>query len=168
MLCGVVGSGKSTWIEKQGFDWITPDSTDKQRQTETNRAVLVSSDAHIDKHAEHRGSTYNGVFKDYIGTATFLMNKDLEFAIKHGYDIVWDQTNLDSKTRASKLAKIPPEYEKTAVAFNVPDEVELNRRLGIRPGKTIPPDVVRQMQDRYQVPTKDEGFNEIIQVKNVT
>ncbi len=150
MLCGVVGSGKSTWLAKQAFDW--------------NRTVLVSSDAHIEKHAKHNSSTYNDVFKDYIGTATDLMYKDVDFAIEHEYDIVWDQTNLNPKTRKAKLDKIPSNYEKIAVAFNVPDEKELERRLGNRPGKTIPPDVVQSMRNSYQLPTENEGFDKIISV----
>ena len=48
--------------------------------------------------------------------------------------------------------------------FRTPEEKELQRRLNSRPGKVIPPDVVKSMIDNFEEPTKEEGFDEIIYV----
>ena len=51
-----------------------------------------------------------------------------------------------------------------AVVFRTPEEKELQRRLNSRPGKVIPPDVVKSMIDNFEEPTKEEGFDEIVAV----
>ena len=81
-------------------------------------------------------------------------------AVKNDGDIVWDQTNLNRKTRAKKLIMIPDYYEKIAVVFPVPDD--LDKRLANRPGKTIPYHVMKNMIDSFEYPQMDEGFNVIV------
>ena len=144
MLLGVPGSGKSTWIGQQ--DW-------------TKDCVLVSSDKLIDIEAARQGKTYNDVFKEYIDEANRLMLEDVKAAVAEGKDIIWDQTNTSRKSRKSKLAKVP-DYRKIAVVFATPDESEWTRRLGNRPGKTIPMPVLKAMAEGLQMPTEDE-FDEI-------
>ena len=61
ILIGVPGSGKSSWVANQMFDW--------------NRTVVASSDGHIERHAKSIGKTYNDVFKDYAPKAMKLMNE---------------------------------------------------------------------------------------------
>lgn len=150
MMIGVSGSGKSTWINKQNFDW--------------NNTVLVSTDAIIDRTAKKLGKTYSDVFSTTIKSAAQEMNQQLEQAIKNNMNIVWDQTNLTAKARQSKLAKIPKNYRKVAVFFEVPDEQELERRLQSRPGKNIPASVVASMRQQLEMPTAREGFDKIIVV----
>lgn len=150
MLIGVPGSGKSTWVARQNFDWI--------------RTRIISTDNIIDRRAQELGNTYSEVFNDFIKDATNQMNRDLTQAIANGDDLLWDQTNLTAKSRASKLVKIPKNYHKVAVYFSTPDEQELMRRLANRPGKTIPAKVVANMVLQLQPPTKAEGFDEIITV----
>ena len=41
---------------------------------------------------------------------------------------------------------------------------EHERRLSSRPGKSIPAHVMKTMKENLQFPTKDEGFNEIVNV----
>jgi predicted kinase len=144
MLIGVPGSGKSTWIGQQ--DWAKD-------------CVLVSSDKLIDIEAARQGKTYNDVFKEYIDEANRLMLEDVKAAVAEGKDIIWDQTNTSRKSRKSKLAKVP-DYRKIAVVFATPDEAEWTRRLGNRPGKTIPMPVLKAMAEGLQMPTEDE-FDEI-------
>ena len=54
-----------------------------------------------------------------------------------------------------------PDYEHIAVVFKTPEHKELMRRLMSRPGKVIPEDVVFDMIDNFEMPTKEEGFEEI-------
>lgn len=152
ILVGVPAAGKSSWIAVQPFDWT--------------RTVVVSSDGHIEKHAKSIGKTYSDVFKDYASTAMELMDKDVDDAIAKGYDILWDQTNTTAKARASKLKRIPADYEKIAVMFMTPEDKEHARRLASRPGKNIPANVIASMKAQLQIPTEKEGFDHIIYVGN--
>ena len=148
MMVGVPGSGKSSWIAKQNFDW--------------NTTMVVSSDAIIDQRAAAQGKTYSDVFQDEIKAATLQMNQNLRDAIDNNMNIVWDQTNLTAKSRAGKLSQIPKNYRKIAVFFPTPDAKELQRRLASRPGKTIPQNIVIGMISQLQKPSEAEGFDEII------
>lgn len=151
ILVGLPGSGKSTWI--------------KSKNAEGNY-VVVSSDDEIEKYAKSKGLTYSDVFQDYVKTATNLMNANFRSAIANGSDIIWDQTNLSKKKRRSILDQLPKSYRKIAVVFRV-DADELQRRLDKRAqeeGKTIPTHIVDSMRKTFEIPTKEEGFHEIIMV----
>ncbi len=145
MLIGVPGSGKSTWVNSQ--DWVRD-------------CALVSTDKLIELEAARQGRTYNDVFKDYISEATKLMNEDVNMAAAEGHDIIWDQTNVNAKSRSKKLAMLP-DYEKIAVVFNTPSANELMKRLASRPGKEIPWSVMTSMINNFEMPTEEEGFKEI-------
>lgn len=146
MLVGVPGSGKSTWIQNQKF----------------NNTVIISSDDIIEKIAKEQGKTYSEVFKTEIKNATAQMNLELQAAISSNKDIIWDQTNINKNTRRSKLLSIPNAYKKIAVVFPIPSPTELARRLGSRPGKTIPPQIIDQMITGFEKPDHSEGFDDII------
>lgn len=148
MLIGVPGSGKSTFLAKQDL---------------TN-AVVLSTDNYIEHFAKLNNKTYSEIFKSVIGEATRLMHEDLRKAILDQKDIYWDQTNLNAKTRAGKLAQIPMVYEKVAVFFPTPGDEELARRLAGRPGKTIPANVVLGMKSQLEKPTEAEGFDRVVTV----
>jgi predicted kinase len=152
ILVGLPAAGKSSWIAVQPFDWT--------------RTVVASSDGHIERYAKSMGQTYSDVFKDYASTAMKLMHADVSDAIEKGYDIIWDQTNVNAKTRASKLKAVPDNYEKIAVMFATPEDKEHIRRLNNRPGKHIPPEVIANMKAQLEVPSEEEGFDKIIFADN--
>jgi predicted kinase len=146
MLIGVPASGKSTWVRKNaGAD-----------------SVIASSDDYIDAQAAAAGKTYSEVFDQHVKAATQHVEQTVAQAVKLGSDIVWDQTNLTVKSRKTKLAAIPDNYEKIAVVFATPDSNEWRRRLASRPGKTIPNNILLGMQSSMQLPTVDEGFDKIV------
>lgn len=147
MLVGVPGSGKSTWLAKQSFDW-------------TN-TIIASTDNIISHRAEDQGKTYSEVFQQEIKSATAEMNNLIRDALAEGLNVIHDQTNLTAKTRASKLAQVPDVYEKVAVFFPTPSDDELKRRLASRPGKMIPANVVLAMKSQLQMPTEAEGFDQV-------
>jgi heterogeneous nuclear ribonucleoprotein U-like protein 1 len=145
---GVPGSGKSTWIANQSWN----DGT-----------VFVSTDQHVEDYAKSVGKTYSQVFKDYMPTAIDLMSRQVIAARKTGVDIVWDQTSTTKAARARKINMLKDwKYEAIAVVFPTPEPEELKRRLASRPGKEIPDSVMKQMINNFSVPTKAEGFNEVI------
>jgi predicted kinase len=145
-LIGVPGSGKSTWIKNQPW---------------AKDAVVVSTDNHVEDYAEKMGKTYSEVFDKYMPTAVQLMTDDVINARKNNLDIIWDQTSTTVASRKRKF-KMLPNYKHIAVVFTTPNAEELKKRLGSRPGKTIPDHVIRSMINNFEMPTKAEGFSDII------
>lgn len=150
MLIGVPGSGKSTWYSK----FVT------EATKGPHNLSYISTDMIIDLVARSQGKTYDQVFQDNIKNAEKMMYESVVDAVQDGCDIVWDQTNLNRKSRAKKLIMIPDHYEKIAVYFPTPDDLE--QRLANRPGKTIPYHVMKSMLSSIEYPQMDEGFNKII------
>lgn len=150
MLVGVPGSGKSTWISKQPFDW--------------EHTILASTDKFVDAVAKRQQSTYSEVFRDVMPQAVRHMAKEVSDAVKAGYDIVWDQTSCTKAARKKKFNMLPQSYEIIGIVFKTPDPVTLRKRLDSRPGKIISPEVVQKMIDSWEEPTMSEGFSEIIYV----
>lgn len=149
MLIGVPGSGKSTWIANLVED-----------ENPAAYIHVASTDSLIELDAKLRGKTYDEVFRSAIKDAEKAMYAMVIEAAKDDMDIVWDQTNLNRKTRAKKLIMIPDHYEKIAVVFSVPADLE--ERLANRPGKTIPAVVMTNMIDSFEYPELDEGFDVIV------
>lgn len=151
MLCGVPYSGKSTWTKKKLYE-------------ENNRYTLIvlSTDDIISNICRDHETTYDESFKLLFDYANLVMNKDVAFAIKHGCDMIWDQTNLTVGSRAKKLARIPKDYRKVAINFSIPDYEELKHRVESRQDKIIPWSVMEEMFSQYVPATLEEGFDEVI------
>ena len=145
MLIGVPGSGKSTYRASLPAD-----------------ATVLSTDDQIEAIAAGLGKAYTEVFRDHIAGAEKDMYQRAMKAFAAGEDVIWDQTNLTAKTRAKKLIMVPDEYEKIAVYFDTPEAAELQRRLDSRKGKTIPANILMGMASQLQRPTREEGFDRII------
>ena len=145
MLVGIPGSGKSTWVSNQSW---------------ASKCVYLSSDKFIEEYAVSVNKTYNEVFNEYVKTATQRLNKQAITANVAESDAIWDQTNMSIKSRKDKL-KLFPCYKKIAVVFSNPDDEELARRLASRPGKHISDAVIKSMINNFQMPTVEEGFDEI-------
>lgn len=151
ILVGVPGSGKSTWISKAPVDW--------------SNTVVASTDNYVEQEAKKQGKTYTEVFNDVMPIAVDHMAKTVVDAIHNNQNIIWDQTSTTKHTRAKKIRMLPNNYEIIAVVFPTPDEKELSRRLGNRPGKVIPDEVVRSMISKWEEPSESEGFHKIIYVR---
>ena len=147
MMCGAPCSGKSTSSKKfedQGF-------------------VRVSTDDYIEAYAAAHGLTYGDVFEKLFKSAEAMMYQALETAIREKKNIIWDQTNLSSKSRRYKMSKIPSSYEKIVIFMDTPLDVLLERNK-IRfqeTGKNIPDNVFRRMLAQAEIPTENEGWDSI-------
>ena len=151
MLVGLPASGKSTWVNEYMKD-----------HPET---VIISSDNNVEQLCENAGISYSEGFKTHIKEATKMMNDQVDDAIKNCKNVIWDQTNITVKTRAGKMNKFM-NYELFAVYFPV-SEVEQRIRLDDRhqkTGKFIPSYVIDSVRSNLEVPTIDEGFDEVIHV----
>lgn len=144
VLVGVPGSGKSTWVANQPW---------------ASECVLISSDQLIEQEARRCNKTYDDVFQDFADIAIEKMLDAVADARDAQKNIIWDQTSVDARSRRLKFNALPG-YRHVAIVFPIPGPEELARRLE-RPGKTIPVEVVRKMINRFTVPTKQEGYDEI-------
>jgi predicted kinase len=144
-LIGVPGSGKSTWICNQIW---------------AQGLTVVSTDTFVEAYANAQDQTYSQVFEDYMPTAVDLMVQQVVFAHQHGHTVIWDQTSVTVASRRKKFRMLP-DYQHIAVVFKTPEPDELSRRLASRPGKIIPEEIVQDMIDRFEMPTLEEGFQEI-------
>lgn len=146
MLVGIPTSGKSTYVEKlKNIDYWKD-------------AVVLSTDNYIEKQAHRCGLTYNQIFDDVIGNATRELELEFNIAKDRGKNIIWDQTNLTSKTRKKKLSKVPSVYRRSAVYFEIPLEEALKRNE-TREGKFIPKSILHRMWHQFEKPTLEEGFD---------
>lgn len=150
MLVGLPTSGKSTFVENYINEHLTA----------VKYATVISTDYYIDYYAKAQKRTYNEVFAEFVKTANREMNDCLKFAIANGKDIIWDQTNLTVKSRKTKLARIPDTYTKRAAYFPITLEEAL-RRNQTRPGKVIPEYVIESMHKTIEIPTLEEGFENV-------
>ena len=145
VLVGVPASGKTTWFRNQ--EWA-------------DNCYYVSTDRHVEAYALAHGRTYSEVFTDYMPTAVENMVEEVIRARDAGIDIVWDQTSTTVASRRRKFDMLP-NYRKIAVVFETPPRMELKQRLASRPGKEIPDAVVEGMLASFEMPTEEEGFDEI-------
>lgn len=150
ILVGVPASGKSTWLKNQD----RPDDT-----------WVLSTDDVIEGVATQFGFSYDEAFKELINFADKVMWQDAHYAAYHSCIVYVDRTNLSVKARKRFIDFFKTYgYSFKVIVFPQPDETEWRRRLDYREGKTIPAHVLQSMQNNYQVPTLDEGFDEIIYV----
>lgn len=150
MLCGIPTSGKSTYLVKHLLELECFDYT------------VLSTDSYIENRAMENNLTYNEVFEEFIKPAQKRLDFDLEHAVRGSRNIIWDQTNLTAKTRKSKLSRIPSNYHKVAVWFDISLEDAMIRNQQ-RPGKVIPGSVLKRMFYTFAPPTSSEGFDQITQ-----
>ena len=150
VLVGVPGSGKTTWIGHQSFDW--------------DNTVVISTDQYVEQYAIAMNKTYSDVFKEYMPTAVDKMAQAAVDAFKANKVVVWDQTSTSVSTRAKKLRMAPAHYTKIAVVFETPRK-DIHDKFLNRPGKKIPSDVIQNMISNFVYPSVSEGFDKIIIAK---
>jgi tRNA uridine 5-carbamoylmethylation protein Kti12 len=152
VLTGLPGSGKSTLVSKL--------------KKQYPQSFVYSTDQLIEEWSARMGWSYNMGFEKYIDKATKEMNELVIEALKNKNDIIWDQTNLNSKKRKSIISRFGNDYKKICICISPPknneETVELNNRLNSRVGKTIPTHVIENMMlKNYVEPSLDEGFDEV-------
>ena len=146
MLVGIPCSGKSTYVEKL------------KKIPYWENAVVLSTDAYIEKQAQRMGMTYNQIFDDVIDNATRELELAFIEAKDRGKNLIWDQTNLTVKTRKKKLSKLPSFYARGVIYFEISLEEALERNKN-REGKFIPESILKRMYQQLEVPTLEEDFD---------
>lgn len=107
------------------------------------------------------------------------LNKRIGYAVYSGKNIIVDMTNLDSKSRKNSLRivkKHRDEYYTIAVIFKFQGFEDIIKKISDRRAKiarnmgktkTIPHSSLDRIFSSYEKPTKEEGFDEIINVDNI-
>ena len=155
MLVGPPGSGKSTWIR----EFMNHKNEDEY--------VIVSSDDIIMELGKEKGLNYKEAFDKHAKQAMKVMKANAKQAFADKKNIIWDQTNMSAKSRASKIQQAKG-YSLKAVVWDLPRE-ELDRRLIKRDkeeDKSIPKAIVESMLSNFQMPTEEEGFDMVVVIKS--
>jgi len=150
ILIGVPGSGKSTFIEENLYDF--------PRDADGNLPWVTGTDLYIDRVAEALEMTYSEVFKDSYKLAEKCFWADIQNAAAEGDSIIIDRTNM-TRTGRKKFFTALHGYRFEAIVFPLPTDLE--QRLASRPGKEIGMNIIDSMLANYSAPSFQEGFDAI-------
>ncbi len=154
ILSGIPGSGKSTWIRNH------------MAKNPEKDYVVISSDDIIEELCAQAGLTYTQGFTQFIGQSTAMVKQRSRQAFAARRNIIWDQTNLSIKSRRDKIRQADG-YRKIAVVWSLTDsewKKRFNKRKG-ETGKDIPQHVLDKMFRDFTMPSKSEGFDQIVVVR---
>ena len=154
LLIGLPLSGKSTFYNKH---------------LSNMNNILISRDEII---LSEFGSRNYDLAYDVLGESK-LIDKKLKSELlrlsKEKRNVVIDMTNLTIKGRWNHIAKFPKHF-KCAVIFDELSDGEYIKRNDIRQkkeNKTISMDVINHMRESYVMVKLDEGFDYIINSKEI-
>lgn len=151
ILCGIPGSGKSTWIKNH-------------KSSFKGKVKVVSRD-------EIRFSII-GEDEDYFSHENEVYNKFIK-EIKDGlsnYDIVFaDATHINEASRAKLLRSLGKSLNNVkviAIVIKPSLQVTLAQNAQREGRKFVPVSQIRRMNYSFNKPTLEEGFDEIWTYKN--
>lgn len=159
VLVGPPGVGKSWWVRDNVVD-----------------PYIISRDDIVDAVRLPHGLKYNEMFgpkgKHLAKDIDARFNERVRGAANSGHDIVVDMTNMGVSSRKNALKAISgreKEYEKIAVFFDYrgsEDKVQrsVNLRAAELDDKNLSPAIIQGMFNRLEIPTREEGFDDIIVV----
>ena len=148
MMCGVPGSGKSTYVTTNHPD-----------------AIVVSRDV-IRFALLKEGDDYFA----YEDTVLQIFYAEIQNAIDSDseQDIIRDATHLTPKARATCLQNLKnlDKVNLVALSIEVPLAIALYRNDKRTGRARVPDTVIRNMYKSYKIPTVEEGFNEVRRIIN--
>ena len=140
MMCGLAGSGKSTFA--------------KHLLEENPKSVIVSSDS-------IREELYGSESEQGNPTDVFneMRVRTLKL-LKEGHDVIYDATNINRKRRKGFLKQLPRDIHKVIIYIATPYKNVLSNNNSRE--RVVPQDVIHNMYKNLHVPIKSEGWDEII------
>ena len=140
---GLPASGKTSWVK--GF---IEDNKDKTID-------IISSD-------KIREEMFNDIEdQNHNGEVFDLMKRRTKESLSQGHVVVYEATNISSKRRRALLKELKRYYDKAICLFKYKNVVDCDIDNCIRE-KKVPNDVIERMYKNFEIPHKNEGFDEII------
>lgn len=144
MVTGLPGSGKSTWIKEY---------TDASTQNYAIKIKVLSSDK-IREELYGDEAIQGNPFEVFD-----IMKKRTLQALKEGYSVIYDATNITRKDRRSILGQIPKDVEK--ICYIIWARIETCILRDIERTRSVGESAILTMLKRFETPWYDEGFNKI-------
>ena len=140
VLCGVPGSGKSTYAVNKTIN--------------DTSIVWLSSDAFREK-------LYGDAnCQDNPGKVFEAMQEETVKALNNGFDVIYDATSITRKARAGILNIVPKHVQKCCVVIWAPIDICIERDKAR--SRTVGKEVIDKMLKRFEAPFYDEGFDTIL------
>ncbi len=147
LLIGPTLSGKSTWIRNNYPD-----------------VNVISRDEIVMEVAGTRD--YNKAFQTVDQKLVDkVLSERLTEANSTKNSTIVDMTNMVSKRRKQTLNYFDSDFYKVAVVFPILSDEEYEKRnidRNAKENKWIPPQVIKSMINSFEMPTTEEGFDNII------
>ena len=140
---GLPGSGKTSWVKE-----FIEDNKDKTID-------IISSD-------KIREEIFKDIGDQNHNNEVFdIMKRRTKESLSQGHVVVYEATNISSKRRRALLKELKRYYDKAICLFKYKNLLNClvdneNRK------KRVPSDVVDRMYRNFEIPHKNEGFDEII------
>lgn len=164
-LCGIPASGKSTFAaecQKNGGNIYTIVSTDEIRKSEFGNAAS-QYDSDCEQIAKEMGISPYKVANDFVYA---IAVDEIVLSLSGNKTVLFDATNISVKNRKSVLEQVAdhvPNMKAFAIVFNTPLEDCLRRNSARE--RVVPVGVIKRMSDTFEMPTKEEGFMEIVTIQ---
>lgn len=163
-LCGIPASGKSTFAaecQKNGGNSYTIVSTDEIRKSEFGNAAS-QYDSDCEEIAKEIGVSPYRVANDFVYA---IAVDEIVQALSGNKTVLFDATNISVKNRKSVLGKVVadvPDTKAFAIVFSTPLDDCLRRNTERE--RVVPVGVIKRMYDTFEMPTKEEGFVEVVTI----
>lgn len=144
VLCGIQGSGKSTWAKSL---------LRLKRCNPSNEVVLLSSDSYREVHPTWDN---NQIFTE--------LYKDLNEALRQGKDVVLDSTATTRKSRRKIFNALKFDCRKVCIIMNTPYQkcVERVEARNLKSDRQVPIEVIQLYYEAFEIPMYSEGFDIIL------
>lgn len=139
MMCGLVGSGKSSYAEQLA---------------KTNDCIIHASD----RIREELGDINDQSKNEYVFTT---LHKRVKEDLRNGKNVIYDATNLNRRKRMAFLKELKDiSCHKVCILMATPYEFCVAQNF--KRERNVPVDVIWRMYLNFQMPSTHEGFDEVI------
>lgn len=139
VMCGISGSGKSTWAVEHA---------------EELDAYIISTDG-------IRGELWGDENDQRDPRKVFATAfHRIDTCLQKGWNVIFDATNLSARDRRKVICYFKTYAEMVCVNMYCDPEIAIERQ-SLRDRK-VPEEVIRRQMHKYTVPSYDEGWDQIL------